>query len=565
MQHRLIDIVDIAALRSLFEGFTEATGMVTAILDIEGHVLVATGWRDICTKFHRANPDTATRCLESDTHLANHMEAGREYSVYRCRNGLVDVAVPIVVSGDHLANLYTGQFFFSPPDKEYFEKQATEFGFDAEAYLSDLSRVPVFTEQQIEKTMAFLKNMARVIAEMGASRLRIDEELAERKRAEQELRRNERQKRLIIETVPDLVWLKDIEGKYLACNKMFERLFGEVEKNIIGKTDYDFVDKELADFFRKHDKAAMNAGRPLKNEEWITFADDGRTVLLETSKVALKDSGGTTIGVLGIGRDVTERHRAEIRLREAKEQAEFANRSKTEFLANMSHELRTPLTIINGAFDIISMEMFGPIDHPKYMEYAKDAREAGEHLLGIINDLLDVSMIEMDRLVLNDEILEVAEVLSFCHTLVKGRADTVGLALGMEIDDGLPRLRGDKLRIKQVLLNLLSNALKFTPSGGRVTLAAGTDSTGGVVLSVADTGIGIAGEKIVKALNSLGETGSPYVREVQGAGIGLALSRKLVELHGGILELDSDVGIGTTVTVRFPRERAVHLNNQFAE
>ena len=324
MQKKLVDILDIDVLKALFESFSTATGTVTAVLDLDGHVLVSAGWQDICLRFHRANPETARRCLESDTHLAGQLEAGKSYTVYECRNGLIDVAVPIKVGGSHVGNLFTGQFFFEPPDPETFRKQAVEFGFDEAGYLGALERVPVLSRDHVFKTLDFLTLLATAIGEMGMAKLRSDAELAERGQAEQALQASERQKRLIIETVPDLVWLKDVEGTFLACNKMFERFYGASETEIVGKTDYDFVDKELADFFRMHDKAAMDADRPLRNEERITFADDGHSVLLETTKTPLKDEDGKVLGVLGIGRDITERVAAETALRESQERFQSA-------------------------------------------------------------------------------------------------------------------------------------------------------------------------------------------------------------------------------------------------
>jgi PAS domain S-box-containing protein len=195
----------------------------------------------------------------------------------------------------------------------------------------------------------------------------------------------------------------------------------------------------------------------------------------------LKNDNGEIIEMVGIVQDITERKRAEEALVEAKEQAEFANRSKTEFLANMSHELRTPLTIINGASDILTAEMFGPIDNPRYLEYATNIREAGEHLLGLITDILDISRIEMDRLELHEETLKVEAVLSACHIMIKGRAHEEGIELRLEFEEGLPAIRGEELRIKQILLNLLSNAIKFTPKDGTVILKASTDEEGRVV------------------------------------------------------------------------------------
>lgn len=164
---KFTDLVDINALRDLCQSFTALTGAVTAILDLEGTILVATGWQRICTQFHRVCPQTAARCRQSDTVLAGRLQSGERYNVYRCQNGLVDVAVPIHVGGEHVANFFTGQFFFEPPDVEYFRRQAREFGFDETAYLEALADAPIFTEPHVHAMMDFLTQLAQLIGEMG--------------------------------------------------------------------------------------------------------------------------------------------------------------------------------------------------------------------------------------------------------------------------------------------------------------------------------------------------------------------------------------------------------------
>ncbi|WP_200283294.1 PocR ligand-binding domain-containing protein [Rhabdochromatium marinum] len=170
---KFTDLVDINALRELCQSFTALTGAVTAILDLEGTILVATGWQRICTQFHRVCPQTAARCRQSDTMLAGRLNSGERYNVYRCQNGLVDVAVPIHVSGEHLANFFTGQFFFEPPNLDYFRRQAREFGFDESAYLKTLAEAPVFTETQVHSMMDFLTRLAQLIGEMGLARIHL--------------------------------------------------------------------------------------------------------------------------------------------------------------------------------------------------------------------------------------------------------------------------------------------------------------------------------------------------------------------------------------------------------
>jgi len=167
------DLVDIGELQALCESFTALTGAVTAILDLEGNILVAKGWQRICTQFHRVNPQTESRCRQSDTVLAGCLREGETYNVYRCQNGLVDVAVPIHVGGEHVANFFTGQFFFEPPDTTWFRHQAKEFGFDETAYLAALAEAPIFTERQVRAMMDFLTRLAQMIGEMGLAQVRL--------------------------------------------------------------------------------------------------------------------------------------------------------------------------------------------------------------------------------------------------------------------------------------------------------------------------------------------------------------------------------------------------------
>jgi PAS domain S-box-containing protein len=342
------------------------------------------------------------------------------------------------------------------------------------------------------------------------------------------------------------------DSMILLSNSMAPEMMGVDKEEYVGsKASAFYSDPEG----RQRILEMLREEGSVRNLEFRTKKADGRPFWVSVNLRSIIYKNEPAMAAAWV--DVTDSKKAETALLEAKEQAEFANRSKTEFLANMSHELRTPLTIINGNSEVLSTEMFGPIDNPKYLEYAKNIQEAGEHLLGLITDILDVSRIEMDRLELNEEDLDVDAVISSCHTLIKGRAHEEGLELGLEIEEGLPVLRGEELRIKQVVLNLLSNAIKFTPKGGTVTLKAATDEDGRVMFSVTDTGIGIAAEDQTRVMDTFGQVEGAYSRQFQGAGIGLPLSKKLVELHGGTLELDSELGVGTTVTARFPLERVI--------
>ncbi len=249
------------------------------------------------------------------------------------------------------------------------------------------------------------------------------------------------------------------------------------------------------------------------------------------------------------------RLRAEAELRVAKEQAEFASRSKSEFLANMSHELRTPLNAIIGFSEMMRLETFGPVGGAQYREYVRDIHESGTHLLSLINDILDLSKIEAGEFELKEEAVDVARAVSACRRSIKVRAKEGGLTLTTRLSGELPRLRSNERAVKQIILNLLSNAVKFTPAGGKVTVHAEIEEEGCFALSVSDTGIGIGADDIPKLFTPFSQVDSSVTRKHEGTGLGLSLVKSLVEMHGGTIKLESELGNGTIATVRFPAER----------
>jgi PAS domain S-box-containing protein len=281
------------------------------------------------------------------------------------------------------------------------------------------------------------------------------------------------------------------------------------------------------------------------------YRKDGRTFWNEMNISPLHDESGRLIHFVGILQDATNRIRTEENLREAKDQAEVANRSKSEFLAKMSHELRTPLNAILGFTEIMQLEMFGPMGAPQYHVYAKDVHDSGQHLLNLINDILDLSKIEAGRMELFPEAVVARDVFDASLRLVNGRAQTGGVTLHSELPPHLPRIWVDPRAAQQMLTNLLTNAVKFTPKGGRVALTARLDGDQ-VEISVADTGIGIAPRDIAKVLEPFGQADNPNSRRQQGTGLGLPIVKALVEQSGGSFKLDSKVDAGTTITLRLP-------------
>lgn len=252
-------------------------------------------------------------------------------------------------------------------------------------------------------------------------------------------------------------------------------------------------------------------------------------------------------------------------LARARDEATIANRAKSEFLAHMSHELRSPLNAIIGFTEVMTSAMFGPVEPPRYREYVEDINASGVHLLAVINDLLDLSKAESGRMELNDTVVRIDDAATSAMRLVRERAYEAGVRLTLDVPETLPDLRADERMIKQVILNLLTNSVKFSQLGGTVAVSARVDDEGRLAVAVADTGVGIEAHDIPKVLEAYGQADVARSRSSEGTGLGLPLVKSMAELHGGDIALESTPGEGTTVTVRFPPERLVTRANDAAE
>ena len=249
---------------------------------------------------------------------------------------------------------------------------------------------------------------------------------------------------------------------------------------------------------------------------------------------------------------------------EALTEAVRANKSKSEFLATMSHELRTPLNAIIGFSDIIMRELFGKLTNEKYADYAKDIHHSGSLLLAIINDILDLAKAESGKMQLNEHVFDVTEMLEACVRMCRGRAQTNKVELIFFGGQSEIRVKADERLLLQTIANLVTNSIKFTPAGGTVRLYVTATPLKGIVIKVADTGIGIAAENMARVLKPFEQVESSYSRKHGGSGLGLPYAKRLVELHGGELSLESEVDKGTTVTVTLPPERLIEVRKRIA-
>jgi signal transduction histidine kinase/CheY-like chemotaxis protein len=437
LRYAFTEIFDIPTLTRLCQSFTDLRGNAIALLDLEGNVHIATGWKDICTRFHRGCAESASRCTESDTVLAGQLKEGKRYNIYECRNGLVDVAVPVVVDGEHVGNVFTGQFLFEEPDVDRFRAQARQFGFDEQAYLEALDAVPVLDQEETRRIVDFLVELTQIIGEMGVERIRT-------------LEADERARRLL-------------------------------EEQVAART-----------------------------------------------------------------RDLVA----------AKEAAEVANRAKSLFLANMSHELRTPLNAILGFAQVMDRDEEFP---PGQRKNLSTINRAGEHLLAMINDVLDLSKVESGRMHVEPQAFDLPQMLEDIATMIQVRASAKDLGFQLEVSPDVPRyVVTDPGKLRQILINLLGNAIKFTQEGGAVLRAGSVREADGqrsLLLEVEDSGPGIPEDQLTRIFD-------PFVQacsspEEQGTGLGLAISQRLAILLQGDLEVRSQLGEGSLFKVCLPMKEAL--------
>ncbi|MEO0844349.1 MAG: ATP-binding protein, partial [Cyanobacteria bacterium J06643_5] len=376
------------------------------------------------------------------------------------------------------------------------------------------------------------------------------------------LQENEQQLRAILDNTASIIFVKDIEGRYLLVNKQYLTLFNLVESQVIGKTDYDLFSEELAEKLRSNDKQVLTAKTVLEFEETVPVAENSFTYL--SIKAPLVDSDGVAYGICGISSDITNLLQANTKLEQqsqelirAKQTAEAANHAKSEFLARMTHELRTPLNAILGFTQILHRQRNL---ESQYKQYLETILRSGQHLLALINDILDISKIEAGMAELHITSFDLYRLLDGIESMLYLKAKSKKLHLTFELDPEIPQyIQADENKLRQVLINILGNAIKFTNSGSvklqvRVSEAeqspADNSTSDSSILrlnfQVTDTGKGISSQELEHIFDAFVQSNPTYQVE-DGTGLGLAICQRFVQLMGGNISIESTLQQGTTV------------------
>jgi PAS domain S-box-containing protein len=688
---QLADIIDVPALQSLMNDFYELTRIPMSLIDLEGKVLAGVGWQKICTKFHREHPETLRHCIESDTQLTAGIQEG-EYRLYKCMNNMWDAATPIMVGGQHLGHLFTGQFFFDDelPDYESFRAQAAQYGFPEEEYLAAIDAVPRVSRAAIETAMAYFMKLATMISQLSYSNVKLVRILAERESLMHSLGESEQRLARAQEIAHLGSWELDLVNNDLTWSDEVYRIFGlqpqefgatyeafleavhpedrtaidaaysgslregrdtyEIEHRVVRKAtgEIRYVHEKCEHFRddtgriirsmgmvhditeRKQAEVALRESelfyrqildsipgmvfttRPdgycdYQSQQWVDFTGvpmsehlgDGWNKLLhaddrprafaawrnaveerapydleyrvrrqdgeyEWFKVRgrpIRNEAGEIVRWFGTALNIDQLVRTQEELRQAKATAEAATRAKSEFLANMSHEIRTPMNAIIG---MTELTLDTPLSRQQ-REYLEMVQSSAESLLKVVNDILDFSKIEAGLLEFEAAAFDLRDMVGkTAHTLAV-RAHQKGLELACRIDPAIPgSLIGDAGRLRQVLINLIGNAVKFTERGEILlqveAMAADDDGKCRLRFSVSDTGIGIPADKMDLLFRHFSQVDSSAARRFAGTGLGLAISRQIVEGMGGTIRADSEEAVGSTfsftVSLALPQQPA---------
>jgi len=338
----------------------------------------------------------------------------------------------------------------------------------------------------------------------------------------------------LLDSIPIPISYKDKHQRYLGCNQTFETTFNARREELIGKTVYDRVPDDLAREYDKQDRVLLEDPGTQIHKTFVPFPD-GSLRNVEFHKATLYDENRNVAGLITVALDTTEREERERALSQAKIAADEASRSKSDFIATVSHELRTPLNAIIGFSTVMKDRIFGGLDEPAYKDYPSHIVSSGEHLLALINDLLDLSKIEAGKFELLDSVLDVAAVIEASLRLARPQMQAQRIGLEVEIEPGLPSLKADETAVKQVLANILSNAVKFSSRESKVSIAAYANGAGGVTVAIRDHGIGIPEHMLPRIFEPFEQADGPYTAQTEGTGLGLAISKDLMVAHGGTL------------------------------
>lgn len=550
----LKSIININEIQSVMDDFHHLTGMVTAILDTEGNIIESTGWQDICTKFHRIHPETASNCTESDLYLAKHLKPG-EYVDYKCKNGLWDVVTPLYVEGKHLGNIFTGQFFYREDiiDEQFFISQAEKFGFDKDTYMKALGNIPRYEKDTVKHLMNFLTKFTAYISKVGAVNRRMKKEINERKRSENALLKSETRLRAVFEAASNVSFMITDVSKpspvIIDFSPGSERIFGYKKEEVSGKPISMFHTKEDVDKFPQIMQQMID-GKTGFSGETIMVRKSGEQFPVMLSTYPLFDENGNMYATMGVGFDMTEQKELENQLFQSHKMESIGR-----LAGGIAHDFNNMLTIILGNSEIMLEDMLpeNPVKE-NMLEIQKAAKRSSE----LTSQLLAFAR----KQTIEPKITDLNEIISGMNRLLE-RIIGENIKLKWYPEKELWTVKVDPYQVSQMLVNLCINARDSIEGTGHIAI-----ETGNIIfdreyceyhrgfkpgefamISVSDSGCGMSKE----TMENLFEPFFTTKGIGKGTGLGLATVYGVVKQNNGFINVYSEPGKGSVFKIYLPR------------
>ena len=554
----LVDIIDTNVLQSIMEEFYQLTGMLGAVLDISGKVLVAVGWQDICTKFHRAYPESCKNCLESDTCLTQGVAPGTSKE-YQCKNHMWDVVTPLMIGSQHVGNVFTGQFFYKDEtlDVELFRKQARKYGFDETEYIAALEKVPRLSREEAEAGMRFYSKLSAIISMLSFSAIQQSRLLAERQRVEEALRVSEEKLRLIIDTSLIGICTVDPQGNFVMTNLAYEQMLGYSKEELRGLSFFDVIHPED----RLKNKEIFQSMFSLKSTGFFMekryLCKDGVTIDVAVNMTRVMDAAEHAIFGTAFVTDISARKQAEAEIHKLNAELEqrvcdrtaelqASNQELEAFTYSVSHDLRAPLRHLTGYSELLQKNDRADLDE-KARRHLTFISESAVQMGRLIDDLLAFSRAgrtELHKEPVNLDAL-VKEVINGLTPDTQGRRILWDLA-------PMPHANADPVLLRAVLTNLFSNALKFTRPRDEAKIQMGcTQNERETIFFIRDNGVGFDMKYVKKLFGVFQRLHS--IEQFEGTGIGLANVRRIIQRHGGRTWVESVLNEGATFYFSLPK------------
>ncbi|GBC60306.1 hypothetical protein DENIS_1257 [Desulfonema ishimotonii] len=550
------DIVDVRQLQRLMDLFYKATGIPVGIIDIDGRILVGTGWQDICTEFHRVCPETRARCIESDAYIRSHLFE-EKYVQYKCKNGMWDIALPIIVGEQHLATLFVGQFFYADekPDIEFFRRQAKEFGFDERAYLEALNRTRTFSREQIRDIMAYYAEFVHLLSDLAYNNLLLARDIRIRRQTEKALRQSEEKYRTLVENTPDMIICFDRDCRHLYVSPSVKKIADMPPDQFTGKTPGQLgLPDAYCGFCKQSVKAVFDTASSVEKE--FDLETPGGGLSFNWRFFPEPDEKGGVVTVMVIARDVT--HRKKMEEERANLHIRLLQTQRLEAIGTLAggiaHDFNNILSPIIGYAELASDDVTGDSETSAKLSEILTAANRAKKLIQQILTFSRQNVPERRPLKLRSSVLEASKLLR--ATL------PATIEILHHIDDTCRPVMADSTQIHQVIMNLGTNAWHaMRETGGILSFSLneirleGSDDIPGkmapgdyVRMTVSDTGHGMTpdiAERIFDPYFTTKENG-------KGTGLGLSVVHGIIKNHGGSITVYSEPGKGTTFNIYIP-------------